>query len=270
MCYRAFPLDRALCGIAGTGIRRVELCASMGFCDHASPERLGPGASSKLSRMLDSYGLTAVSFSGHADVTTDSGVVAFTSRLRLASDLGIPIIITSSLPLDRLGREAEERFCSNVTDLAELGDRLGVVLCLETFGFQMGTAEGCLALLRRLNHPNLRINYDPAARIYCFGGEPSIEPNENEFEDDVTPLAKHLGHVHLNNKASLAREKWDFRPVGEGIVDWGPILTALCRIGYAGPASIELGWETPPESIDVVSDAVRRSYQFVRRWFRES
>jgi sugar phosphate isomerase/epimerase len=219
--------------------------------------------------MLESYGLTAVSFSAHADVSTDSGLAAFISRLRLAADLGISIIITSSLPLDRLGWKVEARFCSTLVELADLGDRLGVMICLETVGFQMDAAQQCLALLRRLDHPNRRINYDPAARIYCFGREPGAGRRESKPEDDVTCLANQLGHVHLNNKASPVRDRWDFRPVGEGILDWEPILAALDRVGYAGPASIEIGWETPPDSIDVVDDAVRRSLRHVRRWFRE-
>ena len=41
MCYTDFPLERALSGIAEAGISRVELCSSVGSCDHAAPERFG-------------------------------------------------------------------------------------------------------------------------------------------------------------------------------------------------------------------------------------
>ena len=41
MCYTDFPLERALRGIADAGISQVELCASVGSCDHAAPGAVG-------------------------------------------------------------------------------------------------------------------------------------------------------------------------------------------------------------------------------------
>jgi sugar phosphate isomerase/epimerase len=262
MCYTNFPLERALGGIAEAGISRVELCSSVGSCDHAAPERLGPGASDKLLRLLEGYGLTAVSFSGHADITTEAGLIAFTSRLQLAADMKIPIIITP-LPLERVGPEVEDLFRRNILQLAEFAAKLGVVVCLETVGFPMGSGEECVGLLQRLNHPNLRINYDPAALIYCVSGA-------KPAKGDITVLAPYLGHVHLNDKASLEMGKYDFRPIGEGIVEWEPMLSELDRVGFTGPASIEIGWDGAPESPEVVDDAVRRSCQFVQRYFSEN
>ena len=119
MCYTAFPLERALSGIAEAGISRVELCASVLDCNHAAPERLGPGASGKLQRLLETHGLTAVSYSGHADLTTETGLIAFTSRLQLAADLNIPIVNTpAQIPPERWDQEARDRFSRNLVDLA--------------------------------------------------------------------------------------------------------------------------------------------------------
>ena len=255
MCYTAFPLDRALGAIVEAGIRRVELCASVGYCDHAAPERLGPGGSSKLLKLLEREGLTAVSLSAHADVTTDAGLMAFRTRLQLAAEMNIPVIIT--MPPERSGPQTEQRFYRTILELGDRAAMLGIVLCLETVGLHMRTAHESVALLQRLQHPNLRINYDPAAHLYHFGADlPS--------KGDVAVLGKHLGHVHLNDKATLVKGRWDFRPIGEGIVDWEPILDELDRVGFAGPASIEIGWESTPESISLVNDAVRRACQFVR------
>ena len=59
-------------------------------------------------------------------------------------------------------------------------------------------------------------------------------------------------------------------PMGEDVVDWESMLGEMDRVGFAGPASIEIGWEVPPESPEVVDDAVRRSCQFVQRYFSEN
>ena len=126
MCYTDFPLERALSGIADAGVSRVELCASVGSCNHAAPEHLGPRGSAKVQRLLEENGLTAVSLSAHADITTESGLIDFTSRLQLTAELGIPIINTPlppdrehhrpDLPL-RSGPEVDDLFCGNILKL---------------------------------------------------------------------------------------------------------------------------------------------------------
>ena len=285
MCYTHFPLERALSGIAGTGISRIELCATVGSCNHGAPEQLGPGASNKVSRLLESNGLTAASYSGHADITTESGLIACTSRLQLAADLNIPIINMPLPPPSRMstaqhihvddqqqersdsstrsGADVDDLFCENILKLADLAEKLGVVVCLQTVGYLLSDAEQCLALIKRLNHPNVRINYNPISLLFFAGGaEPSKE--------DMTALAPHLGHVHLIDKASVEQGKFDLCPLGEGIVDWKSMLGELNRVGYTGPVSIEMGWLEPPESPEVVDDAVRRSIQYVQGYFSEN
>ncbi len=285
MCYTHFPLERALSGIAGAGISRVELCATVGSCNHTAPEQLGPGASNKVSRLLESYGLIAASFSAHADITTESGLIATASRLQLAADLNIPIINMPLPPPSRMstaqhihiadeqqhqpastsraGTEVDDLFCENILRLADLAEKLGVVVCLQTVGYLLSDAEQCVALINRLNHPNLRINYNPISLLFFAGG---AEPTK----DDMTALAPYLGHVHLIDKASTERGVFDLCPLGEGIVDWKSMLGELDRVGFTGPASIELGWKEPPGSPEVVDDAVRRAIQFVQGFFSES
>jgi sugar phosphate isomerase/epimerase len=272
MCYTDFPLERALKGIAETGISRVELCASMDSCDHAAPERLGPGGGNRLSRLLREYGLTAASLSAHADITTPPGLIAFTTRLQLASELNITRI-NMPLPPDRehhrpdvtlrSGLEVDELFCSTLLELADLASSLGVVVCVETVGYMMSDAQQCVDLLSRLNHPNLRINYDPASLLFFV-------PGSKPTKEDITTLAPYLEHVHLNDKASPEMGQYDFCSLGEGVVEWESMLAEMDRVGYSGPASIEIGWEVTPESPEIVDDAVRRSCRFVERFFSDN
>ena len=69
----------------------------------------------------------------------------------------------AQIPPERWDHETRDRFSRNIVDLADLAAKLEVALCLETLGIPMGTVEECAALLQRLDHPALRINYDPAA-----------------------------------------------------------------------------------------------------------
>ena len=261
ICWSSFPLERALAGIAEIGVPRVELCASLGTCDHAAPESFGQGASDKLLRLLDKYGLSAVCYSGQTDITTAEGLVAGVARLQMAADLSIPLFITP-LPPSGAGPEAAELAFKNAVLLADLAAQLGVEMCIETglWGFGVCTGEDYVALLKRMDRPNVRINFDAAA-MTLFDG--SARPTK----DDITVLAPYLAHFHLCDRASTEVGKWDFRPIGEGVIDWDPLLGELDRVGFAGSVSVELGWDVVPESPEVVDDAVRRSIQFVSKYF---
>lgn len=258
MCYTSFDLDQALAGIAQTGVKSVELCASLGYCDHAAPEKLGSDADGQLTRTLEKHGLQALSLSAHADITTQPGLDAFNTRLQLTADLGIQVIITS-VPDTGSPPDFEKQYSHTIYGLADCAADLGIILCLESWGLGMHTARSTIEFIQSLGHPNLLINYDPAARIYHGSALPG--------EDEITIMAGHLGHVHLNNKISLRRQEWDFCPVPDGLVDWYPLLTELDLADFAGPASIEIGWPQVPESINLVNDAVRRSCEYVLGYF---
>ena len=258
MCYTAFDLEQALAGIGQTGIERVELCASVGYCDHAAPERLGSNAAGQLTGVLEKHGLRAVSFSAHGDITTQLGLDAFNTRLQLTADLGLRVTIAAA-PDTGSPPDVAKQYRRTICGLADRAADLGITLCLESFGLYMNTARSTVDFFQALDHPNLLLNYDPAARIYCGGDLP--------VDDEIAVMAGHLGHIHLNNKASLRKQVWDFCPVPDGIVDWYPLLAELDRADFTGPASIEIGWTQTPQSIDQVNDAVRRSYEHVLGYF---
>ena len=275
ICWSSFPVERALEGIASTGISRVELCASLGSCDHAAPESLGRDASEKLLGLLEKHGLTAVAYSGHTDLTTQEGMVAGLDRLQLAADMGIPLFITPMPPFfvdspikrqltlpSTADPNAEEFAIENAVQLADLADKLGVEMCIEfgLWGFGRVTGQDYLALLERMNRPTVRINFDAAAMTLF---------NEDALptKDDISVLAPNLSHVHLCDRSSTELGKWDFCPIGEGAIDWGPLLTEFDRVGFTGHVSVELGWEGAPESPEIVDDAVRRSIAFVDKYF---
>jgi sugar phosphate isomerase/epimerase len=169
----------------------------------------------------------------------------------------IPVLITGARP-EQSGPEVEEHFRRNAVVLADLAAKLGVVLCLENLGFLLGTGEECAAFMQQLGRPNLRVNYDPAALMLLRGVKTT--------KDDIAAVAPYLAHFHFNDKASMKIGKMDLRPIGEGIVDWEPIISALDSAGYTGPASIEFVLEDEPESPEVVDDAVRRSVQFLQKY----
>ena len=74
--YHTYSFDEALQGIAESGYRGVELSAVPGWTEHVN---LDVGRD-EVRRRLDHYGLTAVSLSGHSDLTTRDGLAHGISR----------------------------------------------------------------------------------------------------------------------------------------------------------------------------------------------
>jgi sugar phosphate isomerase/epimerase len=253
ICYHPFSLERALAGIAALGARNVELAALVGFCDHAAPERLGSGAAATLRRLLADHGLTAVSVSGHADLSTDTGRDAFAARLRLAAELGVGIVNTEAA--EGTGPDVEERFYSNIGPLADLAVDLKITIGLETHGSLTGTAGECAAVLTRVDRPNVRVNYDTANLIFYRGVRP---------EDDLPAIASEVVHVHVKDKASMALNTWDFPAIGAGIIDWPRIVRALDTAGFDGPASLEVELDGHPQTAEVVDEALQASWTYLQ------
>ena len=158
--------------------------------------------------------------------------------------------------------KVEEFAIENAVQLADLADKLGVEMCIEfgLWGFGRVTGQDYLELLDRMNRPDVRINFDATA-ITLFNED--VLPTK----EDISVLAPHLSHFHLCDRSSTEMGTWDFCPIGEGAMDWDPLLTELDRTGFTGHVSVELGWEGAPESPEIVDDAVRRSIAFVDRYF---
>jgi L-ribulose-5-phosphate 3-epimerase len=256
--YHKFSLERALAGIANAGLKRVELGAAVGFCDHAAPERLGPGAANELFAQLDRFGLSAVSLNGHADLSTDAGMAAFEKRLQLASDLGVSFVscgppeIGAGAPAD-----TEASFYRNMVKTAERAARSGITIVLETWSDLTGSGELCAGVVRKINKPNVRVNYDTANVIYFRGVKP---------EDDLVAALPYVSYLHVKDKESLKTGTWDCPAIGDGIIDWERVIGKLDEVDYGGPFMLEVeldGNVTIPETLD---DALAKSVSFLSKF----
>jgi sugar phosphate isomerase/epimerase len=94
------------------------------------------------------------------------------------------------------------------------------------------TAESLRALLERLDHPALGVNFDPANMVLYDKGDPVAA---------LRLLGRWIMHIHIKDAVRTARPgTWGREvPWGEGEVGGGSFLDALKEIGYAGALAIE-------------------------------
>lgn len=115
---------------------------------------------------------------------------------------------------------------------AELAAQNGIILTVENeYDCNVGTAEELGRLLRDVNSPHLRANWD-LANAAMMGEIP--------FPGGYHELEGLIAHVHVKDvKRDPVTGHLTWAPVGSGIIDWRGQLMALKDAQYTGTMSIE-------------------------------
>jgi sugar phosphate isomerase/epimerase len=229
--YHTYSFDEALQGIADSGYRGVELSAVPGWTDHVDLD----GPTGDVRAKLDHYGLTAVSLSGHSDLTTKDGLAHGIKAVRWAAEYGIPIVNTA-IGGHWSEDEDEGAFVENIGELADAAEAAGIVVALEIHGDIMASGAKTLPLIEQIGREEIRVNYD-TANCEFYGDVAAV--------DDIPAIAPYLAHVHLKDKVGGARV-WDFPAPGEGHVDFAGVVRILGEAGFTGPYSVEIEFKGEP------------------------
>ncbi len=125
--------------------------------------------------------------------------------------------------------EPPEEVCNALRLAAEQAERSGVVLVVETEdGFWADTGEQTAAMINTINHPALRVNWDPG-NSFCAG--------ETPFPAGYNAVRGLVRHVHFKDAKRYPGGRADF--VVDGEIDWKGQINALTLDGYDGYVSIE-------------------------------
>ena len=123
-----------------------------------------------------------------------------------------------------------------------------VVLILENeMACNTATGEEAVATLGAVTEPNFMLNWDP--------GNAATFPDSMPYPRGYEMLPKHrIGHCHAKSVVRKSDGKWEWAPVGQGVVDWVGQLKALQKDGYRHAVSLETHWRgagTPEASTRV-------------------
>jgi sugar phosphate isomerase/epimerase len=134
----------------------------------------------------------------------------------------------------------EECFDRVVIALRELAAKAaphGLTIGLENeHACNIGTGEETARVLAALDHPNLKVVWDPCNALVA---------GETPFPEGYRKIPAHrIAHVHAKD-AFVTGHKPTFGPVGECAVDWIGQIAALEKDGYRGWISLETHWPGP-------------------------
>jgi sugar phosphate isomerase/epimerase len=165
------------------------------------------------------------------------------------------IEVTSKLPTKHMSchfgfinvdnADAFKKLSARMTELADAAAAKKLTLLMET---GQESAEHLRTFLEKVNHPALKVNFDPANMILYGKGNPVAA---------VKVLAPWIRHVHIKDAlASKTPGQWGREVAwGDGEVNSDAFLTALDEIKYTGPLVIER--EAGEKRFEDVNQAIR-------------
>jgi len=130
-----------------------------------------------------------------------------------------------------------------------------LILLLENeMACNTATGEESAAVLQAVPAKNFMLNWDPG-NAAAIGSTP--------YPDGYQLLPKkRIGHCHCKDVVRKADNKYDWAPVGGGVVDWVGQLQALQHDGFRYALSLETHWRgggTPEESTRISMAGLRNT-----------
>jgi sugar phosphate isomerase/epimerase len=130
-----------------------------------------------------------------------------------------------------------------------------LILLLENeMSCNTASGEESAAVLQAIPHKNFMLNWDPG-NAAAFDGTP--------YSTGYQLLPKdRIGHCHCKDVVRKPDNKYEWAPVGGGMVDWVGQLKALHRDGFHSGLSLETHWKgagTPEASTRASMDGLKKS-----------
>ncbi len=138
---------------------------------------------------------------------------------------------------------------------AERCHKDGIILLLENeMSCNTATGEESAAVLKAIPNRNFMLNWDPG-NAAAIGSTP--------YPDGYDLLPKQrIGHCHAKDVVRPAGKKYEWAPVGAGVVDWVGQFEAFQRDGYHYAVSLETHWRgagTPEASTRISMQGLNKT-----------
>ena len=263
--FDGYSLFDALIYTSENGLKSVEIASIDGVCEHIKPEDMSDELLAEVKSKLKKLKLKIVAFSGHVDLTVEEGLRRFFKKMEFAKGLGAKIINTNAGPLSRL-----QQFKDNIKAVIEKAEELNIKVGLESHGDIISSAHDSLGIIKEINHPLIRLNYD-TGNVY-YHSKKIIDPSE-----DIIDALDFIEYIHLKDIRVESR-KIEYCALGDGSIKLNDIFNILKQYDRIIPMTIEIpiylfcyGWgplkkgKTPLE-IEKIKEAIQKSVDYIKKF----
>jgi L-ribulose-5-phosphate 3-epimerase len=152
-------------------------------------------------------------------------------------------------------RPCREAINAKLRQAAERCAKDNIVLLLENeMSCNTATGEEAAATLKAIPNQNFMLNWDP-------GNAAALGSTAYPTGYEALPKER-IGHCHCKDVVPTHGHKYDWAPVGGGIIDWVGQLQALQRDGFHYGLSLETHWRgagSPEASTRVSMDGLKKA-----------
>lgn len=196
-----------------------------------------------MKEICDRYGVKVSSLSGHSPLMKpEAAVPRLTRAIQFAAACGAKFVNTDEMIKPEWMDDdfAHEVMRYTLTKASMVAERHGVYLCLEPHGTYTKTADGLLRIMRLVNSPWIKINWDT--------GNSYLAAVEDPYEG-LEKVKDYVYHIHAKDislqHSEAERGKVTGTPVGcacgEGVVDWKRVANILANQDRDIFLSVECG-----------------------------
>lgn len=256
--FASLSLDDALQHIAWAGYDAAEI-ACLGNARHVWPD-FDKAQLDAARKSFEASGLKIVAMEAATNLLDPEKRQWFYSALKLAADLGIPLVSSGSGGKDNEEdlKEAERIMPEVAAEAAKLGVKVSVKAHVHAAVHDVASA---IRVAKAANSPWVGINYDPT-HLYREG---------EDILEAWDKLAPHVVHIHfrdLQGGEDKAIGPPAFQVPGRGVLDLPPLLKKIHDSGYDGALDLEvIGAFTFPAGESMGIAAQSRGY--IRRCLEE-
>ena len=250
--YPNFSGIEAMEGISKAGFKYVELASAPAFFEHMPrPEKSTD--QKVVDGVLDlckKYGLILQAIAGHTRLMQEDSVKNFKTVLDFASRARIKFVTTDTGEVK--DKEDERKFYTDIAELADYAKDKGVVICFEMHGNWCNNGKKGAEIIKIINHPNIKLNYD-TGNVILYG---MVRP-----EEDIKYAIPYMGYLHIKEHGNGKMGEWNFPALGDGVLNFNKIFDLLKD--YNGPSSVEIEFEGKERTLDEINQAVKKSFDFL-------
>jgi len=252
--YAKYSGKEAMEGISKAGFKYIELATAPAFFEHMPrPEiRVDNQIVDGVLKDCKDNGLILQCIAGHTRLMKENAVENFKKVLDFTGLAKVRYVNTDTGEVKN--KEDEKKFYDDMRVIGDYAKTKGVTVCLEMHGDWCNNGKIGAEIIRTINNPNIKLNYDTANVIF-FG---NVKP-----EEDLPYALPYMGYIHLKDSGNGKFKEWDFPALGEGVTDFNKIFKMLEK--FDGPASVEIEFDGKDHSLKYINEAVRKSYDFLKK-----
>ena len=258
--YSQFPLARALEGIKGAGFRYVAWGTTHkedgGQAVPVMPADAAPTRARELAGRCRDMGLEPLMMFSMIYPEQEGAVKVLTNRVLQAEAARMPQVLT----FGHTEGGKEELWLARFKELAPIAGDHGVTIVVKQHGGSTGTGEACAKIVREVDRPSIRVNYDAGNVMDYLNVDP------------IPDLEKCADVVHsfcIKDHRNWPRDE-DCGP-GLGEIDHYRLLDQVAFLGRKMPLCCEnifaplLARPADPAGIDALARRAREFLEIVTK-----